>query len=355
MTESITISKNPTAFSKRQGVFCFGELLLRMSPSLGGHWINVAQMPVYMGGAELNVATALSRWNIQTKYCTALPDNYLAKEIIEALESKKIDTSAVQFSGNRIGIYYLPQGADLKNAGIIYDRANSSFSELKPGMINWDEALKDCNWFHWSAISPALNDNTAALCKEALQAASAKGLTISVDLNYRSKLWQYGKRPVAVMPELLQYCNVVMGNIWAAESLLGISSSIKESKGKTKEELTVAAGESMKEIHLAFPNVQSMAYTFRLDETYFAVLQHGKDMAISKEFSLVNIVDKVGSGDCFMGGLIYGLYNQHEPKDIIDFAGAAAVGKMREKGDATNQTIESIQKILHKEWIATKL
>jgi 2-dehydro-3-deoxygluconokinase len=336
-------------------IFCFGELLLRMSPALERQWIHDGQMPVYIGGAELNVATALSNWNIQTKYCTALPDNYLSKEIIEELHSKKIDTSFIQLSGNRIGIYYLQQGADLKNAGVIYDRSNSSFSELKPAMINWDEALKDCNWFHWSAISPALNDNTAAVCKEALQAASAKGLTISVDLNYRSKLWQYGKRPVDVMPELLQYCNVVMGNVWAAESLLGISSSIKDSKGKTTEELTAAAGQSMKDIHLSYSNVQSIAYTFRLEETYFAVLQHGMEMAVSKELPLIDIVDKVGSGDCFMGGLIYGLHNQHEPKNIIDFAAAAAVGKMKEKGDATNQKIESIQKILHKKWTATKL
>jgi 2-dehydro-3-deoxygluconokinase len=327
-------------------VFCFGELLLRMSPSLSGQWIHDTNIPVYIGGAELNAATALSRWNISVKYCTALPDNYLSKEIIEELRAKKIDTSAIHFSGNRIGIYYLPQGADLKNAGVIYDRAHSSFAELKPGMINWDEALKDCSWFHFSAISPALNENAVAVCKEALQAASAKGLTISVDLNYRSKLWQYGKQPADIMPELLQYCNVVMGNIWAADGLLGISSSIKESKDKTKNELVEAAGKSMKQIHLTYPNVQSMAYTFRLEETYFAVLQYGPAMAISKEFPLLNIVDKVGSGDCFMGGLIYGLYNQHPPQDIIDFAAAAAVGKMREKGDSTDQIENDVRRIM---------
>jgi 2-dehydro-3-deoxygluconokinase len=336
-------------------VFCFGELLLRMSPEINRQWLHDAQLPVYVGGAELNVATALSRWNMQTKYCTALPDNYLSKEIIEELQSKKIDTSSIHISGNRTGIYYLPQGADLKNAGVIYDRAYSSFSELKPGMIDWDEALKDCSWFHFSAISPALNENVAAVCKEALIAASAKGLTISVDLNYRSKLWQYGKQPADVMPELLKYCDVVMGNIWAAESLLGISSSIKDSKGKTKEELTDAAGQSMKQIHLSFAKVQSMAYTFRLDESYFAVIQHGSEMKVSKEFPLQNIVDKVGSGDCFMGGLIYGLYNQHSPQQVIDFAAAAATGKMKEKGDCTNQSIESIQNILNSSWTKTKV
>ncbi|HUR65586.1 MAG TPA: sugar kinase [Chitinophagaceae bacterium] len=336
-------------------VFCFGELLLRMSPELNRQWIHDASIPVYIGGAELNVATALSKWNIPARYCTALPDNYLSKEIIQELAAKKIDTSAIHLSGHRVGIYYLPQGTDLKNAGVIYDRAHSSFAELKPGMINWDKALKDCSWFHFSAISPALNENSVAVCREALEAASAKGLTISVDLNYRAKLWQYGKQPVDVMPELLEYCDVVMGNIWAAESLLGIPSSIKDSKGKTRDELIQAAAKSMKAIHLAYPKLQSIAYTFRLDETYFAVLQHGPDMPISKEFPLLHIADKVGSGDCFMGGLIYGLYNKNTPQAVIDFAAAAAVGKMKETGDATDQSIETVLKTVNEEWKATKL
>jgi 2-dehydro-3-deoxygluconokinase len=335
-------------------VFCFGELLLRMSPGLNREWIRKAQMPVFIGGAELNAATALSNWNIPVKYCTALPDNYMAHEIVEEIREKNIDTSSILSSGERIGNYYLPQGTDLKNAGVIYDRTHSSFSQLQPGMIDWEKALEDCSWFHFSAISPALNENIVAVCKEALEAASAKGLNISVDLNYRSKLWQYGKQPVEVMPELVRYCDVIMGNVWAAENLLGIRSSINDSKGRSMDELVDAAGLSMKAIHEAYPKVQTMAYTFRLDENYFAVLQHGRERAISKEFPLTNIVDKVGSGDCFMGGLIYGLYNQHSPQEIIDFAAAAAVGKMKEKGDATRQTIESIKETLSQTWTKVK-
>lgn len=324
-------------------IICFGELLLRLSPELNRKWIHNASMPVFIGGAELNVATALAKWNQAVKYCTALPDNFLTREICEDLEQKNIDTSSFVFAGNRIGLYYLPQGKDLKDAGVIYDRADSFFSFLKPGMINWDETLKGCDWFHFSAITPALNENLVAVCKEGLEAASAKGIAISVDLNYRAKLWQYGKPPSAIMPELVKHCDVVMGNIWAAENLLGIASSIKESKGKSKEELVAAAGESMKQVHLSYPKVQNMAYTFRLDDSYFAVLQQGKDMAVSKGFPLENIVSKVGSGDCFMAGLIYGLHNKHQQQAIVDFAAAAAVGKMKEPGDATSQTVEQIK------------
>jgi 2-dehydro-3-deoxygluconokinase len=324
-------------------VFCFGELLLRMSPELNRQWIHDAGIPTFLGGAELNVATAIAKWNIPVKYATALPDTYFSKEIMDELESKNIETSSIHLSGNRIGIYYMPQGADLKSAGVIYDRNYSSFSELKPGMLNWDALLKDCGWFHFTAISPALSADIAAVCKEGLEAATAKGLIISVDLNYRAKLWKYGKNPVEVMPELVQYCHVVMGNIWAAETLLGIRSDIDDSIEMTNEKLVEKAGSSMKQIHLTYPKVTTMAYTFRMEQEYYAVIQHGPEKAISNEYKIASVIDKSGSGDCFMGGLIYGLYHQHLPQQIIEFAAAAAVGKMQEKGDATNQTKADIQ------------
>lgn len=326
-----------------QKIFCFGELMIRLSPESGGKWIHDESITTHIGGAELNVATALANWNVPVKYCTALPDNYLSKEICDELGKKHIDTSAIKFSGNRIGVYYLSKGAELKSAGVIYDRAYSSFGELKPGVINWDNVLKDCGWFHFSAISPGLNDNVVAVCKEALEAASAKGIKISVDLNYRPKLWQYGKKPVDVMPELVKYCNVIMGNLWAVESLLGIDSPIKESAGKSKEELTEATGKSMLQLHKQYPKAETFAYTFRLEKHYFAVLQHGPKMVVSKTYEIKNVIDKAGSGDCFMGGLIYGLTEDHSADETINFAASAAVGKLGEKGDSSKQTIEQVK------------
>lgn len=343
MKETIVDSEPAAAIKSSGDVFCFGEILLRMSPVLGGQWIQQSSLPVYIGGAELNVATALANWHIPVKYCTAMPDNYLTEEIITALQSKKINTSAVQITGNRIGVYYLPQGSDLKHAGVIYDRANSSFASLQPGTINWDKVLEGCSWFHFSAISPALNKNIALLCKEALIAASAKGLKISVDLNYRAKLWQYGVEPEAVMKELVNYCHVIMGNIWAVESLLGIQSPLENSIDKTNEALTAAAGISMLALHKQYPQAETLAYTFRLAHHYWGVLQHGTEMRVSKQFPIQQVVDKVGSGDCFMAGLIYGLYHQQIPQHIINYAAAAAFGKLYETGDATQQTIEQVK------------
>ena len=149
------------------------------------------------------------------------------------------------------------------------------------------------------------------------------------------------------MPELVNYCSVIMGNLWSVESLLGIESPVKSSEGKSKEELTNAAGKSMLQIHKQFPQAASFAYTFRLEKEYWAILQHGKERAISKQYALKKVVDRAGSGDCFMGGLIYGLFHKHPPLKVIDFAAAAAVGKLAETGDSTSQTIDDVKKIMN--------
>jgi 2-dehydro-3-deoxygluconokinase len=335
-----------------KGVLCFGEVLLRMSPQLNGQWINEARMPVYIGGAELNVASALAKWQIPVKYCSALPDNYLSKEIVEHIAARQVDTSTILLSGDRIGVYYLPQGADLKNAGVIYDRSHSSFAELKTGMIDWDEVLKDISWFHFSAINPALNKNIAEVCMEALEAASQKEITISIDLNYRSKLWQYGKKPVEIMPGLLKYCDIVMGNIWAAYELLGISVDSDIHSKKSKENYLAHAKRTTRAIMDQYPRCIYVANTFRFNENegicYYATLDSISGHFSSSEFKVENVVDKVGSGDCFMAGLIYGFYNKLEPATIINYAAAAAIGKLQETGDATNQTIEQVKSLI--EW-----
>ncbi len=317
-------------------VCCFGELLMRLSPNTGEDWIN-NNMPFHIGGAELNVATALAKWDIPVKYVTSLPKNYLSDQLIKYIVQKNIEANDIVFSGNRIGIYYLPIGYDLKNAVAFYDRDNTSFSGLKPGVIDWDKIFSDCSWFHFSAISPGLNENVAAVCKEALEAAAAKGLTISVDLNYRSKLWQYGKQAVNIMPDLMKHCNVIMGNVWAVESLLGIKSNIESSTGKSHQQLIDAAGQSMLQLHKQYPQASTFAYTYRLQNSYWTIMQHGKERAVSNEYDVNDTVDKVGSGDCFMAGLIYGLIEKNSTQNIVEYAAAAAVGKLYEAGDATKQ------------------
>lgn len=324
-------------------VLCFGELLLRISPDTEGEWIANNVMPVFVGGAELNVATALAKWGVPVSYCTALPDNFLGGQLLQNLQKKNIDVSSVIITGNRVGVYYLPQGTDVKNAGVIYDRENSSFSQLKKKDFDWDKILEGITWFHFSAICPSINQQVADICEEALKACVKKNISISVDLNYRSKLWQYGKQPNEIMPGLVKYCHVIMGNLWAAESLLGIKSAIKESTGKTNNELKTAAGQSMLQLHRQYPQASCIAYTFRLQNKYWAMVQHDKELAISPQHQINEVVDKVGSGDSFMAGLIYGLYHQHSLQQVADVAAAAAFQKLFIKADSINKTIEEIK------------
>lgn len=332
-------------------VLCFGELLLRLPPANAGEWLRNNTMPVFVGGAELNVATALATWGVPVKYCTALPENIISKDITEYLQQKNIDTSPIIYSGERIGLYYLKEGADMKSSGNVFDRKYSSFSTLATGIVDWDKILHDVSWFHFSAIAPAVSESAAALCNEALQAATKKNIVISVDLNHRSLLWKYGKQPIEVMPELVQYCNVVMGNIWSANSLLGVPVEAGIHDNTTEENYLANAAITAKYIFKKFPQCKWVANTFRFDGhenniRYYGVLDTINQQTVSPIFQTASVIDKVGSGDCFMAGLIYGILNQHVPTDIISFAAAAAFGKLQEKGDATKNSVEQIQNIL---------
>lgn len=328
-------------------IACMGEFLLRMSPQMPGTWIRESNIPVYLGGAEFNVAVALSTWGNAVKYISALPDNSLSADVLSEMNGLGLDTSAMQQTGSRIGIYLLPQGADLKNAGVIYDRAGSSFASLQPGMLNWKELLKGCDFFHFSAISPALSAQTAALCLEAVEAAVDLGLTVSVDLNYRNKLWKYGVTPSELMPDLVKHCHLVMGNIWSAAELLGTPIDAAIHSKKSKQAYLEHAALTASYIRKMAPSCKWIANTFRFDAgsgiEYFASLDTETAQFVSPEFRLETIVDRVGSGDCFMAGLLHGWRHRMAPEETVSLAATAAIGKLQEKGDHTRQSIESIQ------------
>ncbi len=326
-------------------IACFGELLLRFSPQAQPHWIAGQHMPVHIGGAELNVARALALWGHRTRYMTALPPHYLADDILEWLQQQQIDCSQVLRTGERLGTYYLPQGTDLKHAGVIYDRAHSAFWQLQPGQINWQQALAGCSWLHLSAISPALHAQAAAVCLEAATAARAMGIGVSIDLNYRARLWQYGVPPPQIMQPLVAQAQVLMGNIWAAEALLGLPATLVSSQGQSPEALLAAAHSSMQAVQAAFPQVRTLAYTFRLPHSYRGVLLHQGQLLASPILAVPAVADAVGSGDCFMAGLLHGLQHYPEaPQRIIAFAAAAAVNKLGETGDATQTSAADIWK-----------
>lgn len=328
-------------------VLSFGELLLRICPDVNSDWLQKNNFPVFVGGAEANVARALALWDVPTSYLTAVPDNLMARQVVQFLQENKIDISKIVYRGERLGLYFLPQGKDLKNAGVIYDRNYSSFAQLQPGVIDWDAVLKDVSWFNFSAISPAINATVAAVCQEAVEEASKRNITVSVDLNYRAKLWQYGKQPDEVLPSLAKYCDVIMGNVWAAEKMLGIPVDKSINEKSTKDEYLAQATRTSEAIQARFPKVTTIANTFRFDYqgagiNYYTVLYADKKLHVSQEYFADKIIDKVGSGDCFMGGIIYGLYNGMSAQETLEFAAAAAFQKLFIESDATNKNVNQI-------------
>jgi 2-dehydro-3-deoxygluconokinase len=340
---------NLFAQHKPGSILSFGELLLRICPDADGNWLKENSLPFHVGGAELNVATALATWGLPTKYFTALPDNHLSAQLIEYLQQKDIDTTPIFYTGDRIGLFYLTPGRDMKHNALIYDRAGSAFAGLKPGIVDWDKVLDGVSWFHFSAICPAISQHVADVCKEVLKACTSKNITISLDLNYRAKLWQYGKSPIAVMPELVKHCNLLMGNIWAADSMLGIEIDEDIHAYADKNTYLEVSRETSAQIMEQFPACKTVANTFRFDNNdiqYFTTLFNGDNLYISKEYQSQTIIDKVGSGDCFMAGLIYGFYEGLDPQATLEFATAAAFTKLFIKGDSTNKSVDEIKKAI---------
>lgn len=331
-------------------ILSFGELLLRICPDAGGEWLNDNQLPFFIGGAELNVATALALWDLPSAYFTALPGNAMSKQITDYLQQKKVDSSSVFTTGERIGLYYLTRGKDIKNNALIYDRAGSAFATLKPGQVDWDKVLDGVSWFHFSAICPAISQDAADVCLEVLEAASAKNITISIDLNYRSKLWKYGKEPIDIMPKLAGYADLMMGNIWAAEMMLGIPIAPDIHESGQKSIYLKEALQTSESIMAQYPKCKAVANTFRFDAgkgiEYYTALYTGDKLYNSNQYDTDEVIDKVGSGDCFMAGLIYGFYNNLDPRQTLEFATAAAYTKLFIEGDATNKTVEEIIKAI---------
>jgi 2-dehydro-3-deoxygluconokinase len=331
-------------------VLCFGELLLRISPFIKD--ANQDPFSIFLGGAEANVARALACFGVDVQYCSALPDNFMASRIIQFLNENGVGTKKMILSGDRIGLYYLDQGADLKGT-VIYDRADSSFAKLQAATIDWDKVFEGIDWFNFSAITPAINQNLADICLEAVKAAAQKNIRVSIDLNYRSRLWKYNSSPSIVMKQLLPYCNLVMGNIWSANSLLGISIDEDIHARHSKLAYIDQAMAVAKEIVRLYPACETVANTFRFDSgenqiLYYTTLYHGAINYLSTEFNVEHIIDRSGSGDCFMAGLIYGLLQKNQPQNLLDFATAAAVGKLQEKGDGTRQNVETVNSLLLK-------
>ncbi|HEX8607114.1 MAG TPA: sugar kinase [Pedobacter sp.] len=325
-------------------ILVFGELLIRLSSGSADFLSSDHGATLYPGGSEANVAASLGHFGRTVSYMTAVPENALTSSSLKHLSDVSVDTSKVLKQGPRIGLYFLLSANGLSSGEVIYDRKYSSFSALTPGLINWDRLMEGHTWFHWSALTPALNGDLALVMLEALEAADKNGLKISVDLNYRNKLWDYGKQPIEVMPALVQYCHVIMGNVWAADKMLGAGVDATLNRDTSSSVYFKQACVSAENIFKSYPKCKHVANTFRFMDNpkhnLFYGTYHTKDNNfISEVLETQEVIDRIGSGDAFMAGLIHGIVDNLTGQEIVNLATAAGFQKLFVRGDFGNGSL----------------
>ncbi|MCC8155260.1 MAG: sugar kinase [Tannerellaceae bacterium] len=309
------------------------------------------QFNATFGGGEANVAVSLANYGLAAEFVTRLPQNDIARSCIMDLKKYGVDTSHIVYGGDRIGIYFLETGAVARASKVVYDRAHSAMAEIRPGMIPWEEVLKDASCFHWTGITPAISQGAADACLEAIKVANQLGVTVTCDLNYRKNLWKYGKTAAEIMPALVAGCDVILGNEEDAEKVFGIKPEGFD-VAHTDGEVNAAEFESVcTQLMQKFPRAKKVIITLRGSinanhNTWGGVLYSDK-LYQSKRYDITHIVDRVGGGDSFMGGLIYGLltYTGDDQK-ALDFAVAASCLKHTIYGDYNQVTVEEVEKLM---------
>ena len=332
-------------------VVTFGEIMMRLSPPGFLRFSQTSSFDVIYGGGESNVAVSLSNFGIPTEFVTLLPDSDIGRCALMELRKRNVGTRHIQYGGERLGIYFLETGAVSRGSKVIYDRAHSSMSTIESGMIDWEQVFEGADWFHWTGITPAISQGAADACKEAIKIANGLGVMVSTDLNYRAKLWNYGKDPGDVMPELVEGCDVILGNEEDAEKHFGIHpTSVDVTKGGTVE--TEAYRSVCEKLMKRFPRAQKIITTLRgsisaSHNTWSGVLYNGTDFMEAPSYNITHIVDRVGGGDSFMAGLIYGLLNfKDDDQKALNFAVAASCLKHTIYGDANHVTVEEVEKLM---------
>ena len=332
-----------------KAIVCFGEIMLRLSPPGFLRFVQANSFDVNFGGGEANVAASLAQFGLPTEYVTRLPKNDIGDLCLNHLRRFGIGVRHVIRGGDRIGIYFLETGAAQRGSQVLYDRANSAFATIQPGMVDWDAVFAEAEWFHWTGITPAISEGAAAACLEAVQIARRKGVTVSCDLNYRAKLWKWGKSAGEVMRDLVALCDVAIGNEEDAEKVFGIRAPDADVTGGRVE--AEAYTYVCNELATRFPNLHTIAVTLRgslsaSHNTWSAILWHKSEIYTAPVYDIAHIVDRVGGGDSFMGGLIYGLKTYENRGDALRFAVAASCLKHSIWGDFNLVTLDEVKKLM---------
>lgn len=322
----------------------FGEVMLRLAPPEHELLLQNNLLEATFGGAEANVAVSLANYGCNVSFVTAAPVNPIGDAMVRELRGFGVDTQFIRRAGERLGIYYAEGGACMRPSKVVYDRAHSSICEAKPGDFDWDKIFEGATWFHTTGITPAVSSGAADLVLEAMKAAHAKGITVSCDLNYRKKLWKWGKKPVEFMPRLMDYIDVVIANEEDCQKCLGIAADADVTSGQLNVDVY---RDLSKKILSRWLNVRCLAVSLRESisadwNNWSAILATRDGFYQSKKYEIRDIVDRVGGGDAFGSGLIFGLNEYKEPQPALEFAVAASALKHTIRGDYNRVSVSDV-------------
>jgi 2-dehydro-3-deoxygluconokinase len=329
-------------------VVTFGEVMLRLKSPGFERLFQSSVLEATFGGAEANVAVSLAQFGLPVSFVTALPANPVGDSAVNEVRGFGVDTQFIKRQGDRVGIYYLETGANQRPSRVTYDRAGSSISTAKKGDFDWDKILDGAVWFHVSGVTPAISATAADLTIEAAQAARAQGVTVSCDYNYRKNLWRYGRKAPEIMREIVKHVDVGIANEEDCEKALGIPSDVDVSKGELDIDRYRRTAERVFE---AFPNLKKQVITLRESHSadrngWSAVLYDGKKLRTSKHYDITDIVDRVGGGDSFAAGLIYGLIHYKDDQKALEFATAASCLKHSIPGDFNRVSAAEVESLM---------
>ena len=329
-------------------VLTFGEIMLRLKAPGHERFFQSPMLEATFGGGEANVAISLANYGMDAEFLTVLPKHDIAECCIRELRYFGVDTKKIVRSEGRMGIYYLEGGANQLPSKVVYDRAYSSIALAKPGDIDWDKAFEGVDWFHITGITPAISESAMELSLEAVKEAKKRNITVSCDLNYRKNLWKYGKKASEVMRELAKYVDVAIANEEDVQKSLEITVDVNVESGELDRKKYKALGNKVLE---SYPNMKCIAITLRESHSadwngWAACLNDGKDFYVSKKYEIRDIIDRVGGGDSFAGGLIYGLNQYEDKQSALEFAVAASCLKHSVIGDFNRVSVSDVEKLM---------
>ena len=330
-------------------VLTFGEIMLRLKTPGYERFFQSSMLEATFGGAEANVAVSLSNFGMDAAFMTVLPDNPIGDACLRELRYFGVDTSRITRGEGRMGIYYVEPGANQLPSKVVYDRAYSAISLAKPGSLDWDKAFEGIGWLHITGITPAISESAMELSFECVKEARKRGVTISMDMNHRKKLWKYGRKAPDVMRELSKYVDIAVANEEDIQNSLGITSDIKAESGKLDPAKYKDLGDRVLDM---FPQMKMIAITLRESHyadwnSWSACLNDREQFYLSRKYEVLDILDRIGAGDSFTAGLIYGLEIYKDKQKALDFAAAASCLKHSISGDFNRVVVSDVEKLMN--------